>query len=233
VVAFQSTSFQLIASDANGVPDVFVRDLVAGATTRVSIRTGGGEADVGAFEPALSGDGRVVAFTSAASNLVSGDSNNTADVFVHDRTSGVTERVSVSSTGGEGNGLSQGAAISFDGRFVAFRTAASNLVPGGSSGGTLVRDRQGITTTSAAGATVSISISGDGRYLAGHMSNGSAFVRDRFAAITHLYTASSGNDAFFPVISRNGRYVGVLSSHQLIPGSGTAGTNAYLYPNPL
>jgi len=232
-VAFVSTAFQLVADDANGAADIFVRDLVASTTTRASVRTGGGEADLASSGPVLSGDGRIVAFTSSASNLVAGDTNGAPDVFVHDRTSGVTERVSVSSTGGEGDGDSFGAALSFDGRFVAFGTYATNLVPGATAGGTFVRDRQAVTTTQAAGSASSFSLSGDGRYLAGHRSDGSSFVRDRFAGVTHWFSPPNGNDLFFPVLSRNGRYVGLLSNAAVTPGSGGAGTRLYLLANPL
>lgn len=232
VVAFVSGAFQLVADDANGASDVFVRDLVAATTTRVSVRTGGGEAELESSGPVLSGDGRVVAFTSTASNLVAGDTNGAPDVFVHDRTSGVTERVSVSSTGGEGDGSSYGAAVSFDGRFVAFGTNATNLVPGVTGGGTFVRDRQAVTTTQAMGRLGSFSLSGDGRYLAGHGSDGSSFVRDRFAGVTHWYSPPNGHDIFFPVLARNGRYVGLLSNAGLTPGAGT-GTRLYLVANPL
>ncbi|HUQ02032.1 MAG TPA: Ig-like domain-containing protein [Kofleriaceae bacterium] len=233
VVAFSSTSFQIIADDANGVPDIFVRDLAASTTTRASIRSGGGEGDFASSQPALSGDGRVVAFASNATNLVSGDLNNRTDVFVHDRTSGVTERVSVSSNGVEANNHSTLPALSYDGRFVAFRTSANNLVPGSTQSSTLVRDRQGLTTTYAAGYLESISLSGDGRYLVGHSFEGACLVRDRFAAVTHNFSTPSGNDIYFPVISRNGRYVAFISNAQLVPPGGTNGTNLYLFANPL
>ena len=233
VVTFLSTAFQLVADDANGAADIFVRDLAAAATTRVSVRTGGGEADLASSRPVISGDGRIVAFTSAASNLVTGDTNGAADVFMHDRTSGVTERVSVSSTGGEGDAASSGASMSYDGRFVAFYTDASNLVPGASNGGTLVRDRQAVTTTLAAGYAVSFSLSGDGRYLTGHSSDGSCFVRDRFAGVTHWFSGVNGDDLYYPVLSRNGRYVGLLSNQTLAPGGGpSTGTRLFLFANP-
>ena len=99
-----------------------------GATERVSVDSAGNQG-IGFSEfAAISGDGRFVAFASAANNLVAGDTNGARDVFVHDRQSGATERVSVDSAGNQGNSFSEFAAISGDGRFVAFTSGASNLV---------------------------------------------------------------------------------------------------------
>jgi hypothetical protein len=232
VVAFLSTAFALVPNDANGAADVFVRDLNAGVTSRVSIGTGGGEADLLSATPVLSGDGKVVAFVSAATNLVAGDMNGKADVFIHDRTSGVTERVSVSSTGGEGNNYSEKPALSYDGRFVAFSSTANNLVPN-TTGSAYVRDRQALTTLAIGLSAGHLSLSGDGRYLVGHMASGSAFVRDRFAAQTQYFSTSSAHDIWFPVISANGRYVTVLSDQALDNQLHSAGTKVFVYANPL
>jgi Tol biopolymer transport system component len=101
-----------------------------GTTERVSVGQGGVQANSSSYNPALSANGRFVAFSSA-SNLVPGDTNGTYDVFVHDRQSGMTERVSLGPNGIQGNGRnSWAAALSADGRFVAFSSWASNLVPG-------------------------------------------------------------------------------------------------------
>ena len=72
------------------------------------------------YDPSISSDGRYVAFRSEADNLVAGDSNDTMDIFVHDRQTGETMRVSVSSSGEQANGKSYGPSISPDGRYVAF-----------------------------------------------------------------------------------------------------------------
>lgn len=97
--------------------------------TRVSVPPAGGAADGPSSEPALSADGRHVAFVSLATNLVPGDTNGVADVFVHDRGTGALHRVSVSSAGEQGNGPSGKPVISGDGRVIAFLSTASNLVP--------------------------------------------------------------------------------------------------------
>jgi Tol biopolymer transport system component len=108
-----------------------------------------------------------VAFTSAASNLVDGDTNGTYDIFVHDRQMGQTSRVSVSSAGQEGNSRSFDPGISADGRYVAFRSNADNLVEGDTNGGIFVHDRQtGQTGWLSHGGYPSISA--DGRYVAFH-----------------------------------------------------------------
>jgi archaellum component FlaF (FlaF/FlaG flagellin family) len=117
--------------------DVFVRDIVAGTTTRVSVASDGAQANGSCYEPSISADGRYVAFESLASNLVPGDTNAVPgdpwtglDVFVRDTVAGTTTRVSVASDGTEANGDTGEPSISGDGRYVAFESWASNLVPG-------------------------------------------------------------------------------------------------------
>ena len=130
VVAFQSDATDLLPGDSNGVTDVFVRDTRMGLTERVSISSVGEQGNGGSFRPAISADGRFVGFESDATNLVPGDTNNARDVFVRDRLLGTTERVSVSTSGVQADRASGYPSISGDGRFVAFDSDASNLVPG-------------------------------------------------------------------------------------------------------
>src|SRR5207247_5673063 len=113
-----------------------------------SVASDGTEGNAVSAGAALSADGRFVAFHSAATNLVAGDTNGTNDVFVHDRQTGITERVSVASDGTQGNKASSYPALSADGRFVAFDSDATNLVAGGTNVTTdvSVRDRQTATT---------------------------------------------------------------------------------------
>jgi Tol biopolymer transport system component len=175
-VAFQSLS-PLVAQDRNRFTDVFVRDRDARTTTRASTTSSGGEVDSDSASPSISADGRYVAFASFATNLVPGDTNLDWDVFVKDRLTGQTTLVSVDSSGVQGNGASAGPSISADGRFVAFWSRATNLVPGDTNGATddFVRDLAAGTTTrvslDATGAEATAdsgvcSISGDGRYVA-------------------------------------------------------------------
>src|SRR5947207_7980736 len=147
-VAFVSFATNLVASDTNGATDVFVHDRQTGTTERVSVASDGTEGNAASAGATLSADGRFVAFHSAATDLVAGDTNGTTDVFVHDRQTGITERVSVASDGTEGNKASSYPALSADGRFVAFDSDATNLVAGDTNGTTdvFVHDRQTGTT---------------------------------------------------------------------------------------
>ena len=129
-VAFRSGASNLVREDGNDAWDIFVRDLKSGRISRASVSSTGAEANGSSGLPAISADGRFVAFVAEASNLVSGDQNNTDDVFVRDLKTRGTRRVSISSSGAEGNGRSLGPQISADGRFVAFLSRASNLVSG-------------------------------------------------------------------------------------------------------
>jgi Tol biopolymer transport system component len=158
LVAFESGASNLVASDTNQVTDIFVRDLVSGSTRRVSVSTRGGQGNNFSDEPAISADGRYVAFESAASNLVPGDTNGVKDIFVRDLARDTTRRVSLSGKGLQGNDYSDVPAISANGRYVAFESAASNLVPGDTNGDTdvFVRDL-------VAGTTKRISLSTGGQ----------------------------------------------------------------------
>jgi hypothetical protein len=129
-VAFHGGVSDLVANDTNFDSDVFVRDLQNDTTERVSLSTGGAQGNSGSYDAAISSDGRFTAFVSLATNLVSGDTNGTWDVFVHDRQSGVTERLSVATDGTQGNDQSRYPSISPDGRFVGFESYATNLVAG-------------------------------------------------------------------------------------------------------
>ncbi len=129
-VAFTSEARNLVPGDTNGAEDVFVRDRRTGRTTRVSLGTGGVQGNGSSWSPALSADGRVVAFVSQASNLVPGGNGGGQDVFVHDRRTGITARASLGSNGVQGNDASWSPTLSADGRVVAFQSDASNLVPG-------------------------------------------------------------------------------------------------------
>ena len=141
-VVFASAATNLVPGDTNvcgndfitGAPifctNIFVHDRQTGTTDRVSVASDGTQGNGNSEEPAISGDGRYVAFTSVASNLVPGDTNDKSDVFVHDRQTGATERVSVASDGTEGNNTSYQSSVSGDGRYVAFTSVASNLVAG-------------------------------------------------------------------------------------------------------
>ena len=133
-VAFESIATNLVAGDTNGSQDVFVHDRQTGITTRVSVDSDGMQVNDPSASPSISLDGRYVAFESIASNLVAGDTNGSQDIFVHDRQTGITTRVSVDSNGMQVNDPSASPSISLDGRYVAFESIASNLVEGDTNG---------------------------------------------------------------------------------------------------
>lgn len=129
-VTFMSNASNLVPGDTNGTSDIFVRDRKKDKTTRVSTRSNGDQANGPSSIPSISADGRFVAFESNASNLVGGDGNGTADIFVKDRKTGKTRRVSLRSNGTQANGASSYSDISPNGRYVTFTSAATNLVNG-------------------------------------------------------------------------------------------------------
>jgi Tol biopolymer transport system component len=143
-VAFESYSSNLVSGDTNSAFDIFVRDLTQSLTTRVSLASNGAQANGGSYHCTISADGRHVAFASDAANLVPGDTNGTQDVFVHERGSGMTARVSVDSSGAQASGRSTHPVLSADGRFVAFVSEAPDLVTGDTNGvaDIFVHDRQ-------------------------------------------------------------------------------------------
>lgn len=148
-VSFWSLASNLVADDTNDLLDLFVHDIREGLTERVSVSTGGVQANGGSFSSAVSADGRYVVFEGDASNLVPGDTNNTRDMFVRDRTSGTTERVSVSSSETQGNSISADRPLISDGgRYVVFTSLASNLAAGDTNGlwDVFLRDRVAGTT---------------------------------------------------------------------------------------
>ncbi|MEG4277568.1 calcium-binding protein [Microcoleus sp. MON1_C1] len=248
LVAFASAATNLVPGDTNNSQDIFVRDLLTNTTTRVSVDSAGNQAIGNSFSTSISANGRFVAFSSLAFNLVPGDTNNTTDVFVRDLFTNTTTRVSVSSTGNQGNIFTSSfPSISADGRLVAFVSDATNLAPGDTNNRNdiFVRDLSTNTTTrvsvDSAGNQANNnsfaipSISGDGRFVAFLSeasnlvpgdTNGSRdiFVRDLSTNTTARVSVSgAGNQAndtsFSTSISGDGRFV-VFDSNatNLVPG---------------
>jgi Tol biopolymer transport system component len=143
-VAFESLATNLVPDDTNRQRDVFVHDWQTKQTTRVSMDSEGAQANNFSQAARLSQDGRYVVFESLASNLVPGDTNGVIDVFVHDRQTKRTTRVSVVSGGAQANNMSVNPSISADGRYVMFESFATNLLPDKADGPkqTFVHDRQ-------------------------------------------------------------------------------------------
>jgi Tol biopolymer transport system component len=267
-VLFQSGANNLVL-DPNGFLDrVYVHDRVTGLTENVSVSSAGVQANESSDPGAISANGRFVAFTSTANNLVRGDTNGgrapgdwTNDVFVHDRVSGRTERVSVSSRGVQGNGPSvlRGPSISANGRYVAFWSKASNLVPGDTDGpdaNAFVHDRvtgrTSLVSRSSNGAKANkgsrtAGISGDGRFVVfvskatnlGRRDNdGDAFdvfVRDRDTGRTRQVSLArdggrTTKDSRAAGISPDGRFVLFNSgAPNLVPGDTNGQVDVFVY----
>ena len=189
-VAFSSEATNLVDDDTNGRRDVFVRDRDADGdgffdeagnvtTTRISVGWFGEDANSDSWQVSISGNGRYIAFASYASNLIAPytDTNGTWDVFRYDQETGEMIRVSVSSAGVQGNGQSDQPSISYDGRYIAFRSYANNLVADdiNDPSDIFVHDVDTATTTMVSVSTLGVqgnadsytpSISGDGRWVA-------------------------------------------------------------------
>ncbi len=128
LVVFRSFADNLVAGDGNGDSDIFIHELATGVTTRVSVDSAGVEANFGSRAAVISADGAIVAYESAATNLVPADTNAVSDVFVCVLATGEVTRVSVDSSGQEGNDSSLGPpSLSADGGIVAFTSYADNL----------------------------------------------------------------------------------------------------------
>jgi Tol biopolymer transport system component len=244
-VGFSSTAANLVPNDKNHRPDIFLHDRLAKTTVRVNISSSGEEANGNSNVPSISGDGRYVAFDSWATNLVPGDTNGFIDVFVHDRLTGSTTRVSVSSSGSQGNFGGSTPSISADGRYVSFESDSVDLVPGDTNGDRdiFLHDRQTATTVrvslgpngiQANSDSVDASVSADGRHVAFEsfatnlIQGGSAgihlFVRDVWSGTTTMVdvtpSGTQGNSAAYNAsISADGRVVSFQStSTNLVPG---------------
>ncbi len=229
-VAFYSDADNLVANDTNGCRDVFVRDLVGGTNILVSVNTNGNASgDDISFDPAISGDGRYVVFTSSADNLVAGDTNQAQDVFVRDLQAGTTALVSVSTDGVHpGNRDSFSPTISADGRYVLFHSKASNLAAGsfGSSIENLffrdlqTRTNYALTSATSGTGVNSASMTPDGRSVAfigtaaGVLAGTQLYVwNSQLTARTYTNSATFGPSASSVVaISPNGQKLAYLSS---------------------
>lgn len=157
LVTFDSDATNLVANDVNNQVDVFRHDPQTGQTILVSVSTGGGQSDGFCGLSSISADGNLIAFASSATNLVPGGLPGVGDVLLRDVAAGVTSRVSVDSGNNPGDGTSGAPRISADGRFVAFSSAATNLVAGDTNGlqDVFVHDR-------LTGQTTRVSIATDG-----------------------------------------------------------------------
>jgi Tol biopolymer transport system component len=189
--------------------DVYVRDRLAGTTRRVSVSRSGAQADGDSELPAISGDGRVVAFDSDAADLVAKDTNGSWDVFTANLRTGAVRRISVPTGGGQAAGDSTAPSISGDGRFVAFDSDSAGLVPRDTNksgdvflrdrlagatarvsltdGGAQARDRSWLATVSADGRHVGFASWADGLVPSDTNGQPDVFVRDLGGSATRAY----------------------------------------------
>jgi Tol biopolymer transport system component len=259
-VVFQSDASNLVPNDTNGVTDIFVRDRVAGTTTLVSVSTNGGPANGASTDPVMTADGHYVAFISRASNLVLGDTNNLADVFVRDLVAGTNELVSVNAllSSGTNNTFTVMATpvMTPDGRYVAFFSLATNLVPavpGTSKGEVYVRDRfTGRTTWASTNAAAIVSamfnqnnatsyhprLSDDGRYVtfkAGTTASTGVAVVLQYDSTTGATAVVNTNgiggsvdvdESYGPEVTPDGRFI-AFARHEGSTNSGYASVHVW------
>ena len=249
-VAFYSLSSNLISGDTNGLWDVFIHDRQSNVTERVSVASDGTQGNLQSSNPSISPDGRFVAFRSFANNLVDRDTNGFYDIFVHDRQTGITERVSVASDGSQGNENSDHPSISRDGQFVVFESNASNLVISDVSYRNIfIHDRLSgetrlvsVKSDGTQGNRDSFDplISADGRFViyssnSTNLVNGDTngtydiFMYDRQTGVTERVSIDSdgmeGNSSSIsPFISSDGRFVTFLSYASNLVSGDTNGT---------
>lgn len=255
-VVFQSSATNLVPGDGNGIQDVFLKDTQTGAISRVSTSSSGSEANGASFARDISADGRYILFQSAATNLVAGDTNGLADMFIKDIQTEIVSRVSTTSASTQADGTNDGvAALSSDGHYVAFSSFAQNLVSGDANGTTdvFIKDTQtgsisrvstGATGSEADGASQVTDISSDGRYVvfksnatnlvAGDTGATDIFVKDtQTGAITRVSTDMAGaqadadsNDAR---VSSSGRYIVFASeATNLVAGDTNSASDIFL-----
>ncbi len=256
-VAFYSFANNLVSGDTNGEGDVFVKDMSTGALELISQSTGGGRGNQRSWDPAMSDDGRYVAFASYASNLVSGDTNGTWDIFLRDRVARTTIRVSVSSKGVQGNSLSDKPEISGNGRWVSYTSIAYNLVPKDTNGykDIFLYDRVNRSTTRASVGNYGRQSNGsswysfmnyDARYIAfesaatnlsptdANRQKLDIYIRDRVGGTTWRTSVSAAGqqglgNSRWSVLNSNGGWVAFVSeSTNLVTGDTNDATDIFL-----
>lgn len=234
-----SSPHALLPADTNGFSDIYSYDRITRVLSRVSLGVGGAQANGGSVVPSVSGSGRYVVFQSSATNLVAEANDLVVDVFRHDRVTGQTVLVSVSSGGARGNGPSKEAQLSDDGNVIAFTSLAFNLAADDFNGaddvfvrdvaaGTTVRASTSSTGSDGDGNSFSPAISGNGQLVAFTSSSTNlvvgdsntvtdVFLRDLGGGVLRRISVTSTGvqaDEFStsPSISRDGRFVSFLSA---------------------
>ena len=211
-VAFVSEATNLVSNDANGLADIFLRDRAAGTTELISAGLSSAQANGASTMPTISGDGDLVAFVSAASNLVAADTNAMRDIFVHDRAADTTTLLTKAIGGAAANGDSWAPVFTPDGRYVVFFSTASNIVAGDTNGkaDVFLADRQN-------GTIERVSVGGGGAEANGD--SGGKPVTGPFP----------GN-AWGVAVSSDGRFVSFISeASNLVDGDTNGQGDVFLY----
>ena len=229
-VVFDSVATNLVSGDSNNASDVFLRDLVSNITTRVSVKGSNNQLNGPSQRAVVSADGTYVAFSSDSTNAVSGDNNSSKDIFVRDRSSNSTTRVSLGNSGNEGNFASDAPSISDNGRYVSFHSRASNLVSGdlNDDEDVFLRDRVANTTTH-----ISVHDDDVGRGLGSYENsisgNGTKVAFVTFARLVEddpdyspdIYVRDLTNNSTIKVsVSSGGEHGNAWSDHPAISGDG-------------
>jgi Tol biopolymer transport system component len=203
LVVFDSTAANLQPGDANGLADVFLHDRQTGETRILSASPAGVQGDGPSTRPVISGNGRMIVFESAASNLAEGDANGVHDIFVYDRLTGLIRLVSAGRNGSAGAGASSGPDIDFTGRYLVFESAADDLVLGDDGGvDAFVYDLVTGNVLRIPGGRSPV-ISGDGRAVVYTDPGGALQLYHRVLGTT-VEIAAAG---VFPGVSHTGRNV--------------------------
>jgi len=258
-VAFTSYASNLVAGDTNSAPDIFVKNLSTGAVTQVSTDSSGVQGNNYNFTSVFSADGTQVAFSSAASNLVVGDTNNQPDIFIKNLSTGVVRRVSTDNGGTQGSHTSYSPVFSADGAQVLFESYASNLVVGDTNNrsdifvknlSTGVVTRVSTDSSGAQGNNHSNSavFSADGTQVAFRSSASNLVVGDTnndaydvfvknlsTGVLTRVSTSSSGeqgnNHSYKPVFSADGTQVAFSSAASNLVAGDTNGAPDIFFKN--
>lgn len=248
-VVFGSSASNLTADDSNGwLSDIFIYDVANKTTRLISKASDGTQGNNSSQFAAISNDGQLIAFSSSASNLVANDTNNALDVFLYDRKTSKTKRLSVSSAGGQAEtGISNGiVGISGNGQYVVFSSFSNDLAADDTvSDDVFLRDVKSGTTTWVSrpvrqtgfdGQSRYPSISNDGRYIAFQSGssklvaddtddvNSDIFVYDRVTKKSAKITRNADGNSLLPAISANGRFVGFISQASNLVENDTNGT---------
>jgi Tol biopolymer transport system component len=250
-VAFESYASNLVTDDNNGVADIFVRDLLNGTTTRLSVDSNEVQSNGPSHRPSISGNGLFVAFESEATNLVSGDEYNVINIFVRDIEAGTTSRVSIANNGDESNWHSSYPSISGDGRFIAFASGATNLVVGDTNGisDIFVHDWQSGTTkiipfSLAPGATPNMaripSISANGNVVAfaslywvlpEHYLSEFITIHNINSGKTNRIECDDVPNPCYLSLSGEGRFVAFQSAFPFVAGDTNSVSDIFVYEN--